>query len=223
VSEFTVLDSAEDVASAAAADIAEALRDGARSLVLAGGTTPRRCYELLSRMEVDWGRVSILFGDERCVRPDHPESNYRMAREALLDRVAPATVYRMPAELGPDEAAGLYAHIVAAVSPLDVVVLGVGEDGHTASLFPGHPALKATGLAVGIRDSPKPPPQRVTLTLTALLAARRVIILATGAGKADAVARAKRHEVPSGMIAGARWLIDRAAAGQLPSPRRGEG
>jgi 6-phosphogluconolactonase len=220
---LTVLDSAEDVASAAAADIAEALRDGARSLVLAGGTTPRRCYELLSRMEVDWGRVSILFGDERCVRPDHPDSNYRMAREALLDRVSPATVYRMPAELGPDEAAGLYAHVVAAVAPLDVVVLGVGEDGHTASLFPGHPALNATGLAVGIRDSPKLPLQRVTLTLAALRAARRVIILATGAGKADAVARAKRHEVPSGMIAGARWLIDRAAAGQLPSPRRGEG
>ncbi|HEY4887955.1 MAG TPA: 6-phosphogluconolactonase [Candidatus Dormibacteraeota bacterium] len=209
-----VLESAEDVASAAAADIAEALRDGARSLVLAGGTTPRRCYELLSRMEVDWGRVSILFGDERCVRPDHPDSNYRMAREALLDRVSPATVYRMPAELGPDEAAGLYAHVVAAVAPLDVVVLGVGEDGHTASLFPGHPALNATGLAVGIRDSPKPPSQRVTLTLAALQAARRVIILATGAGKADAVAKAKRHEVPSGMIAGARWLIDRAAAGQ---------
>jgi 6-phosphogluconolactonase len=220
---LTVLDSAEDVASAAAADIAEALRDGARSLVLAGGATPRRCYELLSRMEVEWGRVSILFGDERCVHPDHPDSNYRMVREALLDRVAPATVYRMAAELGPDEAAGLYAHVVAAVSPLDVVVLGVGEDGHTASLFPGHPALKATELAVGIRDSPKPPPQRVTLTLTALQSARRVIILATGAGKADAVARAKRHEVPSGMIAGARWLIDRAAAGQLPSPRRGEG
>ena len=125
-----------------------------------------------------------------------------------------ALIYRMPAELGPDEAAGLYAHTVAAVAPLDVVVLGVGEDGHTASLFPGHPALEAPGLAVGIRDSPKPPPQRVTLTLNALRTARRVIILATGAGKADAVAKAKRHEVPSGMIAGARWLIDRAAAGQ---------
>ncbi len=212
--EFTILDSAEDVAAAAAADIAEAVRDGARSLVLAGGTTPRRCYELLSRLDVAWGRVSVLFGDERCVHADHPDSNYRMAREALLDHVAPATVYRIPAELGPDEAAGLYAHVVGAVAPLDVVLLGVGEDGHTASLFPGHPALKATGLAVGIRDSPKPPPQRVTLTLPALQAARRVIILATGAGKADAVARAKRHEVPSGMIAGALWLIDRAAAGR---------
>ena len=214
MSDFTVLDSAEDVAAAAAADIAEALHDGARTLVLAGGTTPQRCYVLLSQMDVEWGRVSILFGDERCVPPHHPDSNYRMAREALLDRVAPATVYRMPAELGPDEAAGLYAHVVAALAPLDLVVLGVGEDGHTASLFPGHPALKAAGLAVGIRDAPKPPPQRVTLTLTALQSARRVIILATGAGKADAVARAKRNEVPSGMIAGARWLIDRAAAGQ---------
>jgi 6-phosphogluconolactonase len=212
--EFTVLDSPEDVAAAAAADIAEALREGARSLVLAGGTSPQRCYELLSHMDIEWGRVTVLFGDERCVPPDHPDSNYKMARESLLDRVSPASVHRMPAELGPDEGAGLYAHIVASVAPLDVVTLGVGEDGHTASLFPGHPALKATALVVGIRDSPKPPPQRVTLTLPALQSARRVIILATGAGKADAVARAKRREVPSGMIAGARWLIDRAAAGQ---------
>jgi 6-phosphogluconolactonase len=212
--EFMVLESPEDVAAAAASDIAAALREGARSLVLAGGTTPRRCYELLAHMEVEWGRVIILFGDERCVHPDHPDSNYRMARETLLDQVSPATVHRMPAELGPDEGAGLYAHIVASVAPLDVVTLGVGEDGHTASLFPGHPALKATALVVGIRDSPKPPPQRVTLTLPALQRARRVIILATGAGKADAVAKAKRGEVPSGMIAGARWLIDRAAAGQ---------
>ena len=211
---FTVLDSPEDVAAAAASDIAGALREGARSLVLAGGTTPQRCYELLSQMDIEWGRVTILFGDERCVRPDHPDSNYRMARETLLDRVSPATVHRMPAELGPDEGAGLYAHIVASVAPLDVVTLGVGEDGHTASLFPGHPALKASALVVGIRDSPKPPPQRVTMTLPALQRARRVIILATGAGKADAVAKAKRGEVPSGMIAGARWLIDRAAAGQ---------
>jgi 6-phosphogluconolactonase len=214
VASFTVLETAEDVAAAAAADIAEALHEGARSLVLAGGTTPRRCYELLAHLEVEWGRVAVLFGDERCVAPDHPDSNYRMARESLLDRVAPATVYRMPGELGPDEAAGAYAHVIAPVVPLDVVLLGVGEDGHTASLFPGHPALNAHGLAVGVRDAPKPPPQRVTLTLPALQSARRVIILATGAGKADAVARAKRGEVPSGMIAGARWLLDRAAAGQ---------
>jgi 6-phosphogluconolactonase len=214
VSEFTVLDTPEEVAAAAAADIAGALRAGSRTLVLAGGTTPRRCYELLARLEVEWGRVTVLFGDERCVPPDHPDSNYRMAREALLDQVAPATVHRIPGELGPEEAAAAYAEVVAGLAPLDVVVLGVGEDGHTASLFPGDTALEAKGWAVGVRNSPKPPPERVTLTLQALRGARRVLILATGAGKAQAVSMAKRQEVPSGMIAGAQWLLDRAAAGR---------
>jgi 6-phosphogluconolactonase len=214
VSEFTVLESPEDVATAAAAEIAEALRSGARTLVLAGGTTPQRCYEVLAGLEVEWGRVTVLFGDERCVPPNHADSNYRMAREVLLDQVAPATVHRMPAELGPDEGAAEYSKVVAAFSPLDFVILGIGDDGHTASLFPGHEGLSATGWTVGIRNSPKPPPERVTLTLPALRGARQVLILATGAGKAQAVAMAKRQEVPSGMIAGARWLIDRAAAGR---------
>ncbi len=212
--EFTVLETAEEVAAAAAGEIAAAIQSGAaRTLVLAGGSTPRRAYELLADIpDVAWGRVTVLFGDERCVPANHADSNYRMAREALLDRVAPATVHRMPAELGPDEGAALYSPVVASLAPLDFVLLGVGEDGHTASLFPGHAAVSAKGWALGIHDSPKPPPERVTLTLPVLRAARRVLILATGAGKADAVARAKRGEVPSGMIAGARWLIDRDAA-----------
>jgi 6-phosphogluconolactonase len=214
VSEFIVLETAEDVAEAGAKAIAQALQEGSRTLVLAGGTTPARCYELLADMAVEWGRVTVLFGDERCVPPDHPDSNYRMARETLLDKVAPATVHRMPAELGPDEGAAAYESTIKALMPLDVIVLGIGEDGHTASLFPGHPLLKAKGLVAGIRDSPKPPPERVTLTLPAIQSARLVIILATGAGKAKAVALAKRQQVPSGMIAGARWLIDRAAAGR---------
>lgn len=209
-----MLDTPEDVAAAGAADIAGAIRGGARTLVLAGGNTPRRCFELLAGLEVEWGRVTVLFGDERCVPASHPDSNYLMARQALLDRVSPATVHRIPGELGPDEAAAAYARVVGGLAPLDVVVLGVGEDGHTASLFPGHAALNAQGWAVGVRNSPKPPPDRVTLTLQALRGAHRVIILATGAGKAQAVAMAKRGEVPSGMIAGARWLLDRAAAGQ---------
>ncbi|TMF36257.1 MAG: 6-phosphogluconolactonase [Chloroflexi bacterium] len=214
MSEFTVLATAEEVAEAAAAEIADVLRGGAQTLVLAGGTTPKRCYELLAELDVQWGRVTVLFGDERCVPPDHPDSNYRMVKESLLDRVAPATVYRMPAELGPDEGADAYAEVVANVAPLDLVLLGVGEDGHVASLFPGHPLLRASGLTAGIRDSPKPPPERVTLTLEAIRDAGRVLIIATGAGKADAVALARRGETPSGMIAGARWLIDRAAARQ---------
>lgn len=214
--EFRVLETAEEVAAAAAGEIAAAIQSGAaRTLVLAGGTTPARCYEVLTGLDVAWGRVTVLFGDERCVPPDHPDSNYRMARETLLDRAAPATVHRMPAELGPDEGAALYAPVVAALAPLDLVLLGIGEDGHTASLFPGHPAVDAKGWAIGIKDSPKPPPERVTLTLSTLRGARSVIVLATGAGKADAVAKAKRGEVPSGMIAGARWLIDHDAAAGL--------
>src|SRR5438034_7208683 len=213
MAEFVILATAEEVAEAAAAEIAEALRDGAKTLVLTGGTTPKRCYELLSTLEVEWGRVAVLFGDERCVPPDHPDSNYRMAKETLLDRVMPATIYRIPAELGPDEGADEYAEVVANVAPLDFVLLGVGEDGHIGSLFPGHPALHADGLTIGIHDSPKPPPERVTITLEAIRDAGRVALLATGKGKAAAVAMARRGESPSGMIAGARWLIDRAAAG----------
>ena len=213
--EFTVVATPDDVARAGADQVAAALARGARTLVLAGGTTPERCYELLAaRTDVKWGRVTILFGDERCVPPDDPESNYRMAREKLLDHVSPASVHRIAGELGPDEAAAAYGEIVGGLAPLDVVLLGLGEDGHTASLFPGHPELEAGGWAVAVRNSPKPPPDRVSLTLPALRGARLVIFLASGAGKADAVARARRGEVPSGMIANAKWLIDRAAAGQ---------
>jgi len=214
VPEFQVLATPEDVAHAAADRIVAALNGGARTLVLAGGNTPKRCYELLAAADVKWGRVTVLFGDERCVPPDHPDSNYRLARESLLDSVAPATVHRIAGELGPDEAAAAYDRILGALAPLDVVLLGAGEDGHTASLFPGHPEVRAAGWAVGVRNAPKPPPDRVSLTLPALQGARHVIVLATGSGKADAVARARRGEVPSGMIAGALWLLDRAAAGQ---------
>ena len=214
MAEFRVLATPEDVARAAADTIAGALRGGSRTLVLAGGNTPKRCYELLADAGVEWGRVTVLFGDERCVPPDDPDSNYRLARESLLARVAPASVHRIPGELGPEVAAAEYNRIVGSLAPLDVVVLGAGEDGHTASLFPGHPELEAKGWAVAVRNAPKPPPDRVSLTLAALQGARHVIVLATGAGKAGAVARARRGEVPSGMIAGAQWLIDKAAAGQ---------
>jgi 6-phosphogluconolactonase len=210
---FEVLPDPAAVARAAAETVRTLLAGGARSLVLAGGTTPAACYRELARMDVAWGRVTALFGDERCVPPDDPESNYRMAREALLDRVHPASVHRMAGELGPDEAAAAYDAIVGRLQPLDVVLLGVGEDGHTASLFPGNRALQADGWATPVRGAPKPPPERVSLTLRALRGARTVLILATGAGKAEAVAMARVGTVPSGMIQHARWLLDPAAAG----------
>lgn len=202
----------EELAQAAAAIVAERLRSTPRTrLVLAGGTTPRRCYELLAARDLPWGRVTVLFGDERCVAPSHPDSNYRLASEALLRTASPAAVLRMPGELGPDEAAAVYEPFVAA-APLDLVLLGIGQDGHTASLFPGNPALQAPGYVTGVRNAPKPPPDRVSLTLRALREAGRVVILVAGADKKDAVRRAKAGEVPSGMIPNAEWLVTKDAA-----------
>ena len=207
-----MLETAADVAAAAAALVAETIRARRSTrLVLAGGTTPRRCYELLAAMDLPWGRVTVLFGDERCVPPGDPESNFRMADEALLRRAAPASVHRIAGELGPEEAAALYEPVVA-TAPLDLVLLGIGPDGHTASLFPGHPALRATGLVTGVRGAPKPPPERVTLTLACLGAARRVVVLAAGADKRDAVGLARAGTVPSGMLPDAEWLVSRDAA-----------
>jgi 6-phosphogluconolactonase len=123
-----------------------------------------------------------------------------------LRTACPATVHRIPGELGPEEAAAAYEPIVAA-APLDLVLLGIGTDGHTASLFPGNAALAATGYVVGVRNAAKPPPERVSLTFRALREAKRVVILAAGADKKDAVRRAFMGEVPAGMIERAEWLV----------------
>ena len=210
-----VLADAEAVAVAAADLIGEAIESTARTLVVAGGSTPKRAYRLLAERPIAWGRVTVLFGDERCVPPSDPESNYRMAKQELLDRVHPGSVHRMPAELGAEEGAQLYDRVVRGLSPLDLVLLGMGPDGHTASLFPGHPALDAPGCAAPVHGAPKPPPDRVSLTLGALREARRVVFLITGDDKAEALARAQRGVVPAGMIAGAEFLVDRAAASML--------
>jgi len=204
---MTVYPDAERLADAAAALVADALRGSdALRLVLAGGTTPRRCYAVLAGMDLPWGRATVLFGDERCLPPLDPETNYRVASDALLRTASPATVHRIPAELGPDAAAAAYEPVVAA-GPLDLVLLGIGQDGHTASLFPHHPALGATSLVVGVRNAPKPPPDRVSLSLRALRGARRVVILVAGADKKDALRRAMAKEVPAGMIDHAEWLV----------------
>jgi 6-phosphogluconolactonase len=183
-----------------AAGVAEAQSArGAAHVSLAGGTTPRRAYELLPARLVDPAHVDWWFGDERCVPPDDPESNYRLVAESLLAGAAipPARVHRVHGEDPPLVAASAYAEELALDVPagedgvpvLDVAVLGLGEDGHTASLFPGDPALDVTDALVVHVVAVKPPPNRITLTLPVLRSAREVIILATGAGKRDAVSR----------------------------------
>lgn len=210
-----VEDNAEAVARHAARLVAEAIQAGARTLVLAGGSTPARCYQLLAEAPVSWGRVTILFGDERCVPPDHPDSNYLLARRSLLNRAQPATVHRVPGELGPEEAAAAYTRVVDALAPLDLILLGMGPDGHTASLFPDNPALQSDASVVAVHGAPKPPPDRVSLGLRTLRTARRTVFLVTGSDKSEALARAARGEVPAGLVPDAEYIVDRAAAGRL--------
>jgi 6-phosphogluconolactonase len=211
---------------AAAIATAQAARGGAH-VSLAGGTTPRRAYELLAPLLADAEHVDWWFGDERCVAPDDPDSNYRTVKETLLAAAAIPVerVHRLRGEEPPALAAAVYEAelkreipATAAGAPvLDVALLGLGEDGHMASLFPGNPALRVTDrLAVPV-VAVKPPPNRITLTLPVFLSARAVLILATGAGKADAVTRVLAGPdpaTPASLLADAdvTLLVDEAAA-----------
>jgi len=190
---------------------------GAFHLVLAGGTSPRLCYEILREEDVDWSRVHIWLGDERCLPVGDAERNDRMADEALLAHVPipVSQIHRMPAELGPNEGAARYAALLAEAPAMDMLHLGMGEDGHTASLFPGNPALNDARLAVPVFDSPKPPPERISMGLSVLNGARQKLILTAGAGKREALTRIANGEcLPVAMIENALWYIDRDAAGE---------
>ena len=183
---------------------------------LAGGTTPKRCYELLREAEIDWPKAHIWFGDERCLPVGDAQRNDLMADKALLNHVPipPMQIHRMDAELGPELAAVRYAALLADAPEMDLILLGIGEDGHTASLFPGNPALEDQRLAVPVYNSPKPPLERVSMGYAVLNAARRCLIMAAGAGKADAILRIRNGKrLPVARVQGCEWLIDREAAG----------
>jgi len=202
---------------------------GRACIALSGGTTPRAVHEALAELsEVPWHLVHVFFGDERAVAPDHPDSNYRMAKESLLSRVPipPAQVYR-PAAEAPDRegAARDYAALLPAA--FDVVILGIGEDGHTASLFPGASSLEASELCVAV-IGPKPPPARLTLTPPVLERARSLVMLAVGAGKAEPVKRALEgawdpKQTPAQLARRGTWFVDRAAAALLSAHADGSG
>jgi len=194
-------------------------RDGEFRLVLAGGRTPVQAYRLLARAKAQWPGWRIYYGDERCLAPDHRERNSRAAWDAWLCKVPiPAQgLFPIPAELGPEVAARAYEERVRAALPFHMVLLGMGEDGHTASLFPGGQEPPGA-LVLPVTDAPKPPPQRVSLSSAALGTAQRVLILVTGAGKRQAVARWRAGEhLPVSRIRAQRRLevlLDRAAAGE---------
>lgn len=222
-----------------AAEVAQTQR-GHFTWVLAGGSTPRAVYELLASDEylprVDWTNVYIFFGDERCVPPEHADSNYRMARQSLLDYVPIPIdhIYRMHGEIEPEQAAASYEAALrtffsdratepVALPAFDLVLLGMGGDAHTASLFPGTPALNATDRWVVAQYVEKLDAWRLTLTSPALNAAHDVIFLVTGESKAGALAAVREGEhdpqkYPAQLIqprGELRWLVDEAAASRL--------
>ncbi len=230
-----VFDDAAALAAAAAGAIADAAAEGIAalgrvSLGLAGGRTPVPIYRALAaeplRSRVDWSRVRIYFADERAVPPGDPGSNFRQVRETLIDplRIPPRNVHRMKGEY-PDLEVAVEEYEAHLTEPIDALILGLGEDGHVASLFPGSPLVEERSRRVAaVTDSPKPPARRLTLTARALAEARRVLVLATGAGKAAAVARALEGEsgpleVPARLVRERDWYLDRAAGGMLSGRR----
>ena len=216
---------------------------GTFTVALAGGSSPASLYRLLADApfvdEVDWAHTFVYFGDERCVPPDHPDSNFRMAQAALLARVAlpPHNIFRMAGELPPDFAAQAYARILrrnfrlrgGARPCFDLILLGLGEDGHTASLFPGMPALDEHRRLVVWSSVPayvRPAVSRVTLTLPVLNAGRNVLFLVAGSSKTAALRSALSGRELSEPLPARRvqpvqgnlvWLLDTAAAAGLRS------
>jgi 6-phosphogluconolactonase len=245
--EIRIADDPSALAEIAAQEMLEVARAAVASrgrftVALAGGSTPRATYRRLAQPPLaalmPWDRTFVFFGDERGVAPDHPESNYGMAHTALLSLVPiPAErVFRIPGERAdPDAVAAEYARMLAAVMGvrrgevprLDLVVLGLGVDGHTASLFPGSPVLKETFRTVAaVHAAAASIPQRFTLTYPILNAAACVIYLVSGAEKAKVVKAAlgdHSRGLPAALVRPSDgrllWILDRAAAALLPSPK----
>lgn len=226
---LSVLPDAEAVArhtaDAMAWRIADARHVGREvHIAVAGGRTPKRSYELLGLIEGSWDHVHIWLCDERCVPHDDERSNARMVRESLIAaaRTSPATFHVVRAVDQPADAAWLYGLEISTRVPeltFDIVLLGLGEDGHVASLFPGHPEVRCEHTpCVGVIDSPKPPAERVSMTIPLLRRARHTILIVTGEEKADALAklRAKDESIPATHLGDGldEIVCDRAAAGQ---------
>lgn len=213
---------------------------GSFLLVLAGGNTPRGLYQRLAqspfREQMPWEHMRLFWSDERYVPYDSPDSNYLMVREALLNHVSVPMAHVYPAPTNPDnpaDAAAAYhsqlQHLIESHDgQLDVVLLGMGADGHTASLFPHSAALSAPAsqLVVAVQDAPKPPPHRLTLTPAAINKAAHVFFIVTGADKAEALQAVLHrthdpHGLPAQLVHPAHgsvtWLVDQAAAGQEKS------
>ena len=221
MSEFQIYADAEALARAAADYLYGRIQDClARKqlchIALPGGRTPSRCLELLAELPLPWDRVHWYLGDERCYPTGHAQRNDTLVREHLWSRIdAPATnLHPIPAELGPEPAAAAYTAVIQAIGNLDIVLLGMGEDGHTASLFPENDALEDERLVVPVYAAPKPPPERVSLGVTALQAAAERVALVAGAGKRETLQLVRDgKQLPIARVGPIHWFIDEDAAG----------
>lgn len=192
--------------------LAEAACGGSFSIVLAGGQTPLALYRRLASVPMNWKKWRVYFGDERCLPPDHPGRNTLQARLALLDKVpiVPEHIFTPRVELGPAEAASRYGETLADAGEFDLVLLGLGEDGHTASLFPGHEIglVPDAPDVLPVVDAPKPPPERISLSAHRLSRAKQVLFLVTGVSKRDAVKRWRKGEpIPAAKISAEKSLV----------------
>ncbi len=184
---------------------------GAFHIALAGGRTPGKTYRRLRDITTDWKNWHIYFGDERCLPRDHPERNDSLAQREWLQQVGipGEQIHRIPAELGPERASLLYTPVIKQLERLDFAVLGLGEDGHTASLFPGNDAgaEQSDPAVIAIRNSPKPPANRVSLSARLLSHARQVLVLISGGNKVQAIANWRAgNSLPISQIASASPL-----------------
>ena len=222
--QLIVADDERAAAKRAAELLAESSRRG-DEIVLTGGTTPGRAYELAAELEPDWSRAGVWWGDERCVPPDDERSNFGLARRTLFDRleVQPERVHRIRGEEEPDVAAASYERELRGTT-LDLLLLGLGPDGHVASLFPNAPGLAETErLVIPAEPQLEPFVERVTLTPPALRGARRIVFLVTGEDKAEAVADALAGQpdpaVPGSLIRAESGetlaILDQQAASRL--------
>jgi 6-phosphogluconolactonase len=208
--------STEIVDDVAAAFAQLVLREAPRSVALSGGETAEHCYAAVRTLEPDWSGVDVFFGDERFVPATDPDSNEGMARRVLLDYVRPRVIHSMFRPSPIDDAARAYDALIRNAPPIDLVLLGVGPDGHTASLFPGSPTLDETErFVVAAGDAAHPHP-RLTLTFPAIARGRLVVVTVAGAEKREAIERIRSgDDLPAARIRGERvlWLGDRAALG----------
>lgn len=191
---------------------------GAFHIVLAGGGTPRLAYQLLVDADTDWGRWHIYFGDERCLPKNDSERNSVMAQRAWLDHVPipREQIHPMPAELGAEAGASAYAAVIALIHSFDTVLLGMGEDGHIASLFPGHQHDPNESVH-GVHHAPKPPPERISLSYASLTNTRQLLLLVTGDSKQPALTKWAAGELlPVASLdpgCGIDLLLDKQAVG----------